>query len=286
MCAVCGCSGTDTHDHEHEHEHEHEHVLADGRVIRHAHGHGVEGRHSHDDHGAASEAIIPARPPEERARLIAVERDLLERNNADARTNRAHFAAHRLVALNLVSSPGSGKTTLLAATVAALKNVAVAVIEGDQQTSLDAERIRAAGAAAVQINTGKGCHLDAQMVARGFERLHHLEDGFLFIENVGNLVCPASFDLGETYRVVIASVTEGEDKPLKYPDMFASADLMIVSKSDIAEACGADIDLLISNARKVKPDLPAIALSARSGAGMERWIAWLNGARAMRQAAP
>lgn len=186
-----------------------------------------------------------------------------------------------MVALNLVSSPGAGKTTLLVETIKRLADVPVAVIEGDQQTALDADRIRETGAPAVQINTGAGCHLEAGQVDAAFRQLHGCTGGFLFIENVGNLVCPAAFDLGEAHRVVIASVTEGEDKPLKYPNMFASAALLLVSKADIAEACGADVDLLIANARRVRPGLKAIVLSARSGDGMDRWLAWLAGARAM-----
>jgi hydrogenase nickel incorporation protein HypB len=294
MCGICGCSGEGariegaglehadhgphSHDHgdghahgadgAHDHQHEHEHVLPDGRVIRHTHG------HSHADEPA----------PHHKARLVAVERNILERNAANAQHNRAHFAAHRLVVLNLVSSPGSGKTTLLVETIKRLHGVPTAVIEGDQQTSLDADRIRSAGAPAVQINTGKGCHLEADQVGIAFQQLHHLENGVLFIENVGNLVCPASFDLGETHRVVLASVSEGDDKPLKYPDMFASADLLIVSKIDIAEACGSDVDVLIANARKVRPGLPALRVSTRSGEGMDRWIAWITAAQAMRAA--
>lgn len=269
MCGVCGCSGDGAKI---EGTREHEHVLSDGRIVRHSHHleQGAGHAHDHADEGAS--------------RLIIVERDLLERNDAQARANRAHFAAHGLLVLNLVSSPGAGKTTLLTTTIASLEGTPLAVIEGDQQTAIDAERIRATGAPAIQINTGKGCHLDAAQVDRAFSRLHHLENGVLFIENVGNLVCPAAFDLGETHRVVIASVTEGEDKPLKYPDMFASADLMIVSKAEIADACGADIELLIANARKVRPGLPAIVLSARTGQGMERWLAWLSAARSMIQA--
>jgi hydrogenase nickel incorporation protein HypB len=236
-------------------------------VIRH--------RHAHADAGDLSAA-----------RLVQVERDLLETNNVQARRNRAHFAAHGVVALNLVSSPGAGKTTLLCETIARLKGRNVAVIEGDQQTSLDADRIRATGAKAVQINTGTGCHLDAQMVDRAFGQLHHeVERGILFIENVGNLVCPTGFDLGETHRIVIASVAEGEEKPLKYPGIFASADLMIVSKAEIAGPIGADIDLLIANARRVKPELPVIVLSAKTGEGMDKWVAWLDAALAMRAAA-
>lgn len=263
MCGVCGCGEGEAkiEGHEHAHEHEHEHVLADGSVVRHSHAH-----------------------PAPKSRLALVEADILSRNAAAAAVNRARFAEAGVLALNLVSSPGAGKTTLLIETLARLEAPA-AVIEGDQQTSLDADRIRATGRPAIQINTGKGCHLEADMVGRAFAGLPAMAGGVLFIENVGNLVCPAGFDLGEAQRVVIASVTEGEDKPLKYPDIFASADLLLVSKADIAAACGADIALLLANARKVRPGLPAILVSARTGEGLEKWLAWIAGALAMRRAA-
>jgi hydrogenase nickel incorporation protein HypB len=286
MCGVCGCGGQDATIEAHGHTHHHDH----GHAHSHDHGHAHPDAQAHHHTVGANAAIhvhaIEAASPTERTRLVQVERDLLEANAHRAAHNRSHFAAHGVLALNLVSSPGAGKTTLLCETIRQLNGLPVGVIEGDQQTSLDAERIRATGAAAVQVNTGKGCHLDAAMVDRAFALLHdHVSDGVLFIENVGNLVCPAAFDLGETHRVVIASVTEGEDKPLKYPDIFASADLMIVNKADIADACGADINLLIANARKVKPGLPALVVSARNGAGMDRWIAWLKAAVALRLAA-
>lgn len=265
MCGICGCGGGEATV-----EGEHEHVSADGSVVR-----------LHSPSAGPAKALNP-----EQSRIIQVERDIQEANAAQARRNRAHFAAHRVLALNLVSSPGAGKTTLLCSTIERWTASKVAVVEGDQQTALDADRIRAAGAPAVQVNTGKGCHLDAAMIDRAFNQLHEaVEDGVLFIENVGNLVCPAGFDLGESHRVVIASVTEGDDKPLKYPDIFASADLMIVSKADLAEPCGSHIPTLIRNARKVRPDLPAIIVSTRTGEGMDRWLAWLEGALAMRRAA-
>ncbi|MEE4298346.1 MAG: hydrogenase nickel incorporation protein HypB, partial [Pseudomonadales bacterium] len=214
-----------------------------------------------------------------------VERDILEKNDALAQHNRAHFAAHRVLALNLVSSPGAGKTTLLAATLARLLPARrAAVIEGDQETSADADRIRATGAPAIQINTGRGCHLDARMVDEAFARLH-FEDGVLFVENVGNLVCPAGFDLGEAHKVVIASVTEGEDKPLKYPNMFAAASLMLVSKTDLLPHLDFDVDALVANARRVNPHIGVIPVSARSGEGLDAWLAWIDGARRMQAAA-
>jgi hydrogenase nickel incorporation protein HypB len=180
-----------------------------------------------------------------------------------------------VLALNLVSSPGSGKTTLLCATIRALGDAPLAVIEGDQQTSHDADRIRATGARAVQINTGKGCHLDAAMVGRAIDDLRPRPGSYLFIENVGNLVCPAAFDLGEEAKVAILSVTEGEDKPLKYPDMFTAAKLAILTKVDLAAACDADLAAYEANLRRVNPAIEVLRLSARSGEGMKAWTDWL-----------
>jgi len=209
-------------------------------------------------------------------RRVRVERDLLAENDALAAQNRAFFTAQNILALNLVSSPGSGKTTLLVRTLLALNGQAsMAVIEGDQQTDNDAERIRATGVQAIQINTGKGCHLDAGMVAHALEQLALPQDSLLFIENVGNLVCPAAFDLGEEAKVVVLSVTEGEDKPLKYPDMFRAARLMLLNKCDLLPHLTFDVAQAEANARRVNPDIEIIQLSASSGAGMEEWLAWL-----------
>ncbi len=229
------------------------------------------------------------------ARTIQLEADVLGANRRIAAHNRAHFAAHGVTAYNLVSSPGSGKTTLLCATIAALRErdpgLALAVIEGDQQTSLDAERIRATGVSAVQVNTGQGCHLDAQMVSDAFGRLalhpHHHEHehrhadahtsppALLFIENVGNLVCPALWDLGEGAKVAILSVTEGDDKPLKYPDMFAAASLLVLNKTDLLPYVDFDVAACIARARRVNPRIEVLQLSAKSGAGLAAWIDWL-----------
>ena len=219
--------------------------------------------------------------PEDNPRLLQVEQDLLSKNNAIAAHNREHFASAGTLALNLVSSPGAGKTTLLVHTLSMLGGaLPCAVIEGDQETSADADRIRATGVAAIQVNTGRGCHLDAKMVHDAFHHLH-LHDGVLFIENVGNLVCPAGFDLGEAHKVVIASVTEGEDKPLKYPNMFAASSLMLVSKTDLLPHLEFDVDALIANARRVNPGIAVIRVCARTGEGMERWLDWIRAARAM-----
>ena len=268
MCTVCGC-GTATlagpgavrhHDHSHHH---------------HGHGHDHSHPHPHDLHfglGAAG-VSVPGMSPE---RLIAVETDILSANDALARTNRAFLGWRGVYAVNLVSSPGSGKTTLLCRTIAALAGHPVGVIEGDQQTSMDAERIRATGAPAVQVNTGKGCHLDARMVGDAIEHLVPDAGSFLFIENVGNLVCPAAFDLGEDAKVAILSVTEGEDKPLKYPDMFTAARLAILNKTDLARHCDADLDLYEANLRRVNPAIAVLRVSARTGEGMAAWLDWLR----------
>ena len=197
-------------------------------------------------------------------------------NNAYAAQNRQSLAERGIFALNLVSSPGSGKTTLLCKTIAMLDGQAVAVIEGDQQTSQDAERIRATGAPAIQINTGRGCHLDAHMVGHAMEKLNLTEDSLLMIENVGNLVCPAAFDLGEAHKVAILSVTEGEDKPIKYPDMFRVASLMLLNKIDLLPHLDFDVDAVIGFARRVNPQIRVIRVSATSGEGMGEWLDFLR----------
>ncbi len=233
-------------------------------------GCGGEQSHPHD-HGHEHEAP---------SRLLRIERDLLARNSAYAGRNRRFFEERGIFAVNLMSSPGSGKTTLLARTIALLRpGMPVAVIEGDQQTSLDTERIRAAGAPAIQINTGKGCHLDAHMVGHAAKDLALGSGSLLLIENVGNLVCPAAFDLGEAHKVVILSVTEGEDKPLKYPDMFAAADLMLLSKSDLLLHLRFDVEGCLNYARRINPRIEFIQISAESGEGLEAWQGWLSRGR-------
>ena len=216
-------------------------------------------------------------PDEGASRIVKLEQDLLAKNNSYAAANRRELSARGIFALNLVSSPGSGKTTLLVKTIAALNGtLPLAVIEGDQQTENDAARIRAAGAPAIQINTGKGCHLDAQMVGQAMRQLGLQGDSLLLIENVGNLVCPASFDLGEAHKVVILSVTEGEDKPLKYPDMFRAAGLMLLNKCDLLPHLDFDADLAIEYARRINSGLQVIRLSAASGEGMAEWLEWIR----------
>ncbi|HRQ04463.1 MAG TPA: hydrogenase nickel incorporation protein HypB [Nitrosomonas halophila] len=211
------------------------------------------------------------------SRMVRIERDILSRNNQYAEANRRYLAEHAILALNMVSSPGSGKTTLLIQTIRALQQTRpIFVIEGDQQTDQDAERIRATGVSALQINTGKGCHLDAQMIEQALHQLAPDEHSLLLIENVGNLVCPAAFDLGEAHKVVVLSVTEGEDKPLKYPDMFRAASLMLLNKCDLLPYLNFDPALAIQYARRVNPSLQIIQISATSGEGMPAWLDWIS----------
>jgi hydrogenase nickel incorporation protein HypB len=210
-------------------------------------------------------------------RIVRIERDILSKNDAYALENRARFARTGTFALNLVSSPGSGKTTLLCRVIAELKDRwPIAVIEGDQQTANDAERIRATGVKAVQVNTGKGCHLDAHMVGHALDHLPADDGGLLFIENVGNLVCPSAFDLGEAHKVVVLSVTEGEDKPLKYPDMFAASDLMLLNKSDLLPHLDFDVAACMAAALRVNPRLQILTVSAKTGEGLAAFYAWIE----------
>jgi hydrogenase nickel incorporation protein HypB len=209
--------------------------------------------------------------------MVQIEQDILGKNDALAADNRRRFAERGIFAVNLVSSPGSGKTTLLVKTIEALKGKReITVIEGDQETSHDADRIRATGARALQINTGKGCHLDADMVGSAVERLAPPPGSVLMIENVGNLVCPAGFDLGEAHKVVVLSVTEGEDKPLKYPDMFRRSSLMLLNKIDLLPHVDFEVAKCVAYARRVNPGIRVIELSATKGLGMSEWLAWIE----------
>ena len=262
MCGTCGCGGRD--------------VLIGGKPAVRASRSGarvfrkptvLESAAEHQTEDADTAQL----------RVIQVERDLLAKNDEYADENRRELAGRGVFALNLVSSPGSGKTTLLVKTISALDGaLPLAVIEGDQQTENDAARIRAAGAPAIQINTGRGCHLDAQMTGQAMRRLALQDDSLLLIENVGNLVCPASFDLGEAHKVVILSVTEGEDKPLKYPDMFRAASLMLLNKCDLLPYLEFDAELAIEYAHRINPDLQVIRLSASNGEGMAAWLDWIR----------
>ncbi|AAP85848.1 hydrogenase nickel incorporation protein HypB (plasmid) [Cupriavidus necator H16] len=286
MCTNCGCAAGETRIEGQELEHVDEHAHADGTVHGHAPHH--HGEHDHD-HGPAYRAVRgtdhlhyghgPAgahAPGMSQARMVKIEQDILGKNNAYAAQNRRWFDEHGVFALNFVSSPGSGKTTLLVRTIEALKSTSrLAVIEGDQQTSFDAERIRATGVQALQINTGKGCHLDAHMVGHALEKLRPEDESVLLIENVGNLVCPSAFDLGEAHKVVILSVTEGEDKPLKYPDMFRAASLMLLNKCDLLPHLSFDVERAIEYAKRVNPDLHVIRTSSATGEGFDAWLTWI-----------
>ncbi len=286
MCTVCGC-GNQTVEGKRASEGHHPHD--------HSHPHGDHDHHHHDDDGLRqTEGLVDASgglaglhvPGLSQERIVRIEQDILSKNNSYARENRAEFARTGTFVLNFVSSPGSGKTTLLCRAIAELKDrLPIAVIEGDQQTSNDAERIRATGVKAVQVNTGRGCHLDAHMVGHAFDDLSVEPDGALFIENVGNLICPSAFDLGEAHKVVVLSVTEGEDKPLKYPDMFAAADLMLLNKADLLPHLDFDVAACMAAALRVNPRLQILTVSARTGEGLAAFYAWIE-ARAVAARAP
>lgn len=252
MCATCGCGQDGAvvtlagHDHPHDHEHPHDHP------------------HDHDH-------------PHQHTETVSLEQKVLAKNDLIAEQNRQWLAERGILALNITSSPGAGKTTLLERTIRELGATrTVTVIEGDQETLLDADRIRAAGARAVQVNTGAGCHLDAAMTRRALESLDPAPGSVLFIENVGNLVCPALFDLGEHSKVVVVSVTEGTDKPLKYPHMFAAAGLVILNKIDLLPYVDFDVETCCRHARSVNPDVTILPTSATRGDGLDAWYAWVD----------
>lgn len=302
MCGTCGCSDPDNevsmtdpasgaktllrggpvhrhhHDHgdgaDHDHVHDHHHSHGDGHDHSHVHhpehdhghGHHHDHHHDHDHHHHHG------------ARTVTLETAVLARNDMLAAKNRGWFEGRGVVALNLVSSPGAGKTSLLEATIRALGGeIPIAVIEGDQQTANDAARIRDAGARAIQINTGAGCHLEADMVARAVEALAPASGSILMIENVGNLVCPAMFDLGERMKVAVISTPEGEDKPLKYPHMFRAASLVLINKIDLAPHVGFDETACRASIAAINPDARILTLSARTGEGMAAWLDFLRG---------
>ncbi len=275
MCTTCGCGiGQTRINGESIRQHKYSSKPLRFRPVKQSVAHA----HHHNDTIHFGTGIAGTHAPGmSQARMVKIERDILSKNNAYADENRRYLCEHGIFSLNLVSSPGSGKTTLLVETIQALHDqLPIAVIEGDQQTDRDAACIRATGAPAIQINTGKGCHLDAHMVGQAMQQLSLQDDSLLFIENVGNLVCPSSFDLGEAHKVVILSVTEGEDKPLKYPDMFHAADLMLLNKCDLLPYLTFNVDLAIEYAHRVNPALPVIQLSATQGGGMQAWIDWLK----------
>jgi len=263
MCATCGCGDQgaaitlagdtgDTHAHDHGHHH---------------HDHDHDHQHDHE-HGAATQTV---------SETISLEQKVLAKNDLLAERNRRWLAERNILAFNITSSPGAGKTTLLERTIRELgADRPVAVIEGDQETLLDAERIRAAGCRVVQVNTGAGCHLDAEMMHRALDTLNPEPSSLLFIENVGNLVCPALFDLGEQTKVVVISVTEGADKPLKYPHMFAAAGLVLINKTDLLPYVDFDLGICTRHARSINPHLEILPLSATTGEGVDAWYAWIN----------
>ena len=277
MCTVCGCGEGEARIEGAVHVH------ADGTVHSHGHEHAHEHDHHHHEHRVGGDLDFgagPARahaPGMSQSRMVQIEQDILAKNNGYANENRQYFDERGIFALNLVSGPGAGKTALLVKTIELLKGkVAISVVEGDQQTSNDAERIRATGVPALQINTGKGCHLDGHMVGHALERLQPPDESLFLIENVGNLVCPAAFDLGEHHKVAILSVTEGEDKPLKYPDMFRAADVMLLNKCDLLPYLEFDADLAEANARRVNPDLTIFRVSATSSESLAAWLSWIE----------
>jgi len=268
MCATCGCSDDarpkivnlqngqsavlNNQDHHHEHDHEHVHD--------HNHDHAHEHSHSH-----------------KQSTTITLEEKVLAKNDLLAERNRGWFEGANILALNLVSAPGAGKTALLERTIKDLQNeLSISVVEGDQATLNDAERIKKTGCPVVQINTGAGCHLDAQMLAVSLKQLDPPRDSVLFIENVGNLVCPALFDLGEKSKVAILSITEGEDKPVKYPHMFRAAEILLLNKMDLLPHLDFDIELCKQYAISVNPKMKIIEISARRGDGLEHWYDWIK----------
>ncbi len=283
MCTVCGCGEGETRieghthdqrdgefhvDHHHREDQAHHHPETDPQGGEHHYGRGPARAHA---------------PGMSQARMVQIEQDILGKNDRYAAANRSRLARQGVLALNLVSSPGSGKTTLLTRSLEDLKaELSLAVIEGDQETSNDAERIRATGARAIQINTGKGCHLDAHQIGHALDSLGPEDASVLFIENVGNLVCPAAFDLGEAHKVAILSITEGEDKPIKYPDMFHAADLMLLNKIDLLPYLDFDLERCIGYAQRVKPGLQVLAVSATTGEGMADWYDWIRSTRRTR----
>jgi len=310
MCKDCGCGlpgenpvGIHAHNHEHEHGHRHEHSHEHGHEHDHehehghSHDHGHEHSHSHEHvhgpghHHGEDHSHVHSHPhthlqthsqehdsdaDAESHRTVEVRRAILEKNDRLAERNRGFFHARGLLALNILSSPGSGKTTFLRETLRGMTGkLKSGIIVGDLATDNDAQRLRESGAPVVQITTGTVCHLEAEMVGRALKQLDLDGLNLLIIENVGNLVCPASYDLGEDLRVVLLSVTEGEDKPLKYPPMFQSADVVIISKIDLAQACGYDRETALRNIRRVAPKARIFETSAKTGQGMDPWREFL-----------
>lgn len=288
MCMTCGCSSDEeptitrieqthaySHSHEHSHLHSHEHQHAHAHSHEHTHEHLHSHEHAHSHPHPHDHSHVQQQGPMK----LSVEEKVLAKNNTIADSNRRWLRKRQILALNILSSPGAGKTSILERTIADMKERSVFVLEGDQATSCDAQRIKSAGAPVVQINTGSGCHLDADMISRALIQLDPDEGSLLFIENVGNLVCPALFDLGEELRVVILSVTEGEDKALKYPQMFIFADLLVLNKIDLLPHLNFNLEACIGNVHSVNPGLGILQVSATSGLGLESWYKWVDGKR-------
>jgi len=281
MCRDCGCglpgetpvgvsAGRNKHAHEHSHGPDHTHSH------EHEHNHGQEHDHEHGHHPDHEHPHSHAHGPEESRRIVEVRQAILAHNDRLAERNRGFFRARGMLVLNVLSSPGAGKTTLLRETVIALRGkLKAAVIVGDLATDNDAERLRGSGAPVVQITTGTVCHLEAEMVGRAVAQLNSEGLQLLIVENVGNLVCPASYDLGEDLKVVLLSVTEGEDKPLKYPPIFQAADAVLLSKIDLAQPCGFDRESAVANIRRINPKAQILEVSAKTGKGMEAWCEFL-----------
>ncbi len=271
MCDTCGCGNPDEfkihdhnhdHDHDHSHSHDHQHDHDHGHHHDHNPEHGHEPTHTHEH--------LPKK-------VISLNMDILSENNRLAERNRGWFEGKHVLCLNMVSSPGSGKTSILEKTIHSLISTwKIFVIEGDQQTTRDADRIEKSGAPAIQINTGSGCHLDAKMISLSLKKLEISDHSILFIENVGNLVCPAMFDLGEQKRVVVISVTEGDDKPLKYPYMFQTSNLCIINKTDLLPYVDFSVETAVKYARQLNPNLEFIQMSSKTGEGMAEWYDWLG----------
>ena len=299
MCDTCGCEGDNqttfhkpgeehhhdiSHKHDHNHKYTHHHTHEhDDEKHEHEHHHAYAHNHDHKDHAhdhdhSHEHASHKHDHKHSHGKEIKIEKDLLQKNNLLAERNRGYFEARNIFTLNLVSSPGSGKTSLLERTIKDIgADISIYVIEGDQQTMNDANRIDALQIPVVQINTGNGCHLDADMVNKAVKELNPEEDSVLIIENVGNLVCPSLFDLGESKRVVVISVTEGDDKPIKYPTMFHSADICIINKTDLLPYVDFSVEQAKKYALQVNHHLEFFEVSVKTGEGMEKWYEWLKG---------
>ncbi|MGD1873042.1 MAG: hydrogenase nickel incorporation protein HypB [Mastigocoleus sp.] len=296
MCVTCGCSDDNSGVRISNLEDTHTHTLPDGTTITHTHTHShpldngnsttnikaselqdLELKNLELENSEGNSKIYPKIHSKIHGTTLSIEENILSKNNLRAVQNKEWFTQKNIFALNLMSSPGSGKTTLLAKTINDLKNqLVINVIEGDQETINDAQKIRETGCSVVQINTGTGCHLDAEMIEKGLQELNPPVNSVVMIENVGNLVCPALFDLGETCKVVILSVTEGDDKPIKYPHIFRNSDVMVITKIDLLPYVNFDIERCIEYAQQVNPDIQIFQVSVVNESGLKSWYEWLK----------